>query len=114
MAEFDRFTKSSECNDLGLVKRKRIPKPLMELGICLHLAELSLSNTVQELEKFGLDRTEKSVHDWVHKAGFEKATDPSPHKIALDESVIMIDGEQFRHDFAPISKPTKSSLPASI
>ena len=95
MAEIVRLTESSDWIDLGFVERERTPKPLMELGIRLHLAGLSLSNTVRELEKFGLDRTEKAVHDWVHKAGFEKATDSSPHQIALDESVIKIDGEQF-------------------
>ena len=57
MAEIVRFTESSDWIDLGFVERERTPKPLMELGIRLHLAGLSLSNTVRELEQLGVQRS---------------------------------------------------------
>ena len=57
MAEIVRLTESSDWIDLGFVQRERTPKPLMELGIRLHVAGLSLSNTISELEKFGVQRT---------------------------------------------------------
>jgi putative transposase len=96
MAEIVRLTESSDWIDLGFVQRERTPKPLMELGIRLHVAGLSLSSTISELEKFGVQRTRKAVHDWVHKADLQPNADRStPNHVALDETVIRIDGEQF-------------------
>ena len=37
----------------------------MRLGIRLYLAGPSLSNTISELAKFGVERSRKAVHDWV-------------------------------------------------
>jgi len=59
----------------------------MKLGIRLHLAGLSLSNTIRELEKFGVKRSRKAVHDWVQKADLQPADDANPDHIALDETV---------------------------
>ena len=67
----------------------------MELGIRLHLAGLSLSNTISELEKFGVQRSRKAVHDWVQKVDLQPASDASPDHVALDETVIRINGQQF-------------------
>jgi putative transposase len=67
----------------------------MELGIRLHLSKLLLSNTISELEKFGVERSRKAVHDWVQKANLQPANDASPDHIALDETVIRINGQQF-------------------
>ena len=67
----------------------------MELGIRLHLAGLSLSNTISELKKFGVERSRKAVHDWVQKADLQPASDGSPDHVALDETVIRINGQQF-------------------
>jgi len=52
----------------GFVGREATPKLLMKLGIQLHLAGLSLSNTVLVLEIFGVSRARPIVHNWVHKA----------------------------------------------
>jgi hypothetical protein len=41
---------------VGFVEREATPRLLMKLGIQLHLAGLSLSNTVSILEIFGVDR----------------------------------------------------------
>jgi len=67
----------------------------MELGIRLHLAGLSLSNTVREFEKFGVERSWKTVYDWVQKADRQPATDANPNHVALDETVIRIDNQQY-------------------
>lgn len=96
MAEIVRLTECSDCIDLGFVERERTPKPLMELGIRLHLAGLSLSDTVSELETFGVERSRKAVHDWVQKAEIDTDETTSPDQIALDETVVKIDGERFR------------------
>ncbi len=64
----------------------------MTLGIRLHLAGLSLSNTISELEKSSVQRSRKAVHDWVQKADLRPASDASPDHIALDETVIRVNG----------------------
>jgi len=95
MAEITRLSGHSDWIELDFVERERTPSELMELGIRLHLAGLSLLNTVSELEKFGVERSRKAVHDWVHKADLQPASDASPDQIALDETVIRINGQQF-------------------
>ena len=67
----------------------------MELGIRLHLAGLSLSNTVSELDTFDVERSRKAVHDWVQKADLRPADDATPDQIALNETVIRINGQQY-------------------
>ncbi len=62
----------------------------MELGIRLHLAGLSLSNTVRELENFGAERSRKAVHYWIHKCDLQPAVDEEPNHVALDETVIQL------------------------
>ncbi|ELY75343.1 transposase [Natrinema pallidum DSM 3751] len=66
----------------------------MEFGIRLHLAGLSLSNTVRELEKFGVKRSRKAVDDWVQKADLQPATDANPNHVAIGETVIRIEEQQ--------------------
>jgi putative transposase len=95
MAEIARLSGCSEWIELEFVERERTPSELMELGIRLHLAGLSLSNTVSELEKFGVERSRKAVHDWVQKADLQPASDASPDHVALDETVIRVNGQQF-------------------
>jgi len=45
MAEFDRLGGGIEWIDLEFVERERTPRQAIEVGIQLHLAGLSLSNT---------------------------------------------------------------------
>ena len=45
----------NEWTDLEFVERERTLSELMQLGIRLRLAVLSLSNTIRKLEKFGSD-----------------------------------------------------------
>lgn len=68
----------------------------MELGIRLHLAGLSYSDTVSELEKFDVTRNRKAVHDWIQRVDLETGEDESPHQVALDETLVKIDGEIYR------------------
>jgi len=80
---------------LDFVERERTPRRLMELGIRLHLAGLSLSNIVNELERFGVQRSRKAVHDWVQKADSQPTSDETPNQIAVDETVIRINDQQY-------------------
>lgn len=95
MPEIARLSGDSEWIDLSFVERERTPPRLIELGIRLHLAGLSLSNTISELEKFGVDRSRKAVHDWVQKADLQPASGAQPEQVALDETVIQVNDQQF-------------------
>jgi putative transposase len=95
MAEITRLSGCSDWIDLEFVERQRTPPQLMKIGIRLHLAGLSLSNTVRELEKFGVQRSRKAVHDWVQKANLQPADGATPNHVALDETVIRVNGEQY-------------------
>ncbi|MFC6764368.1 IS6 family transposase [Natrinema soli] len=95
MPKIDRLSGCSDWIDLCFVERERTPRQLMELGIRLHLAGLSLSNTVRELEKFGVERSRKAVYDWVHKCDLQPAVDEEPNHVALDETVIQLDDHRY-------------------
>ena len=95
MAEITRLSGSSDWIELDFVERERTPRRLMELGIRLHLAGLSLSNTISELEKFGVQRSRKAVHDWVQKADLQPVSGKAPNQIALDETVIRINDQKY-------------------
>ncbi len=95
MAEIARLVGRSGWIDTGFVKRERTPEPAMKLGIQSHLAELSLSNTVSLLENLGVERSRKAIHDWVQKADLQPTEGRSPNHIALDETVIRINSQQY-------------------
>lgn len=95
MAELTRLSGGSDCIELGFVKREATPELLMKLGIRLHSAGLSLSNTVAELDRFGVDRSRSTVHNWVQKAGLQPDEGRCPDHVALDETVIQIDDQQY-------------------
>ncbi len=81
--------------ELGFVERERTPKLLMKLSIQLHLAGLSLSNTVSILEMFGVERARPTVHNWVHKADLQPEDGQSPDHVAVDETVIQLNDEKY-------------------
>jgi putative transposase len=95
MPEIVRLSGASDWIELDFVERERTPSRLMELGIRLHLAGLSLSNTIRELEKFGVKRSRKAVHDWVQKTDLQPSDNESPNQVALDETVIRIAGQKY-------------------
>jgi putative transposase len=67
----------------------------MALGIQTHVAGLSLSNTVELLDSLGVQRSRKAIHDWVQKADLQPKSGRTPNQIALDETVIRINDQQF-------------------
>jgi len=81
--------------DLEFVEREATPQFLMKLSIQLHLAGLSLSNTVSILEIFGVERARSTVHNWVHKADLQPKSGQNPDHVAVDETVIRLNNEQY-------------------
>ena len=90
-----RLTGSIDQIDLEFVEREATPDLLMKLGIQLHLAGLPLSNTVCILELFGVERARSTVHNWVHKADLQPKDGQSPDHVAVDETVIRLNGQQY-------------------
>jgi transposase-like protein len=95
MPENDRLNGCLDEIELGFVERESTPKLLMKLGIQLHLAGLSLSNTVLILEIFGVERARSTVHNWVHKADLQPQSGQNPDHVAVDETVIQLNDEQY-------------------
>jgi transposase-like protein len=67
----------------------------MKLGVQLHLAGLSLSNTVSILEIFRVERARFTVPNWVRKADLQPASGRSPDHVAVDETVIQLGNEGY-------------------
>jgi len=57
VAKITRLSGRSDWIELDFVERERTPGELMQLGVRLCLAGLSLSNTIREREKFGVKRS---------------------------------------------------------
>ena len=95
MPKISRLSGHRDWIDLDFVERERTPEPAMALGIQSHVAGLSLSNTVELLESLGVQRSRKAIHDWVQKANLQPESGKSPTQIALDETVIRINDQQF-------------------
>ncbi|WP_423998662.1 IS6 family transposase [Haloarcula salina] len=95
MPEISRLSGNRDWIDLDFVERERTPESAMALGIQSHVAGLSLSNTVELLEDLGVNRSRKAIHDWVQKADLQPKSGKSPNQIALDETVIRINDQQF-------------------
>jgi transposase-like protein len=93
--ENDRLDSCSNETELGFVEREATPKLLMKLGIQLHLAGLSLSDTGSILEIFGVSRARSTVHNWVHKTELQPEAGRSPDHVAVDETVIQLNNEQY-------------------
>jgi len=90
-----RLSGSIDQINLEFVEREATPRLLMKLGIQLHLAGLSLSNTVSILEIFGVERARSTVHNWVHKADLQPESGRSPDHVAVDETVIRLNDENY-------------------
>jgi putative transposase len=95
MAEIARLSSSNDWIGVDFVGRERTPEPAMKLGIQMHLAGLSLSNTISILDGSGVQRSRKAVHDWVQKADLQPDGGAAPNHVALDESVIRINDQQY-------------------
>ncbi|WP_367176309.1 IS6 family transposase [Haloarcula rubripromontorii] len=95
MSENASLSGSIDQINLDFVEREATPRLLMKLSIQLHLAGLSLSNTVSALEIFGVQRVRSTVHNWVHKADLQPKDGRSPDHIAVDETVIQLNDEKY-------------------
>ena len=95
MPEISLLVARSDWIDMEFVERERTLEPAMKLGIQSHLAGLSLSNTVSLLADLGVERSRKAVHDWVQKADLRPTDGRSPNHVALDETVIRINSQQY-------------------
>ena len=95
MPEIARLSGNSDWIDLDFVERQRTPEAAMKLGIQIHLAGLSFSNTISVVEKLGVQRSRKAVHNWVQKADLQPTSGKAPDQVAVDETVIRINGEQY-------------------
>jgi len=67
----------------------------MRLSVQLHLAGLLLSNIVSVLKIFDVQRTRSTAHNYVHKADLQPISGRSPTHIAIDETMIQLDDEQY-------------------
>lgn len=108
MHKTTRLKPDSMAVELDFVDAVHTPKPVMEFAIELHLAGLSLSDTVVFIERFGISRARSTVHNWVKKADLEPRGGCSPEKVALDETVIKIDGE--RHWLVGAVEPSTNRI----
>ncbi len=95
MLEIDRLNGDSDRIELGFVEREATPEPAMKLGIRLHLAGLSLSNTISILDRLGVQRCCSTVHNWVQKADLQPKGGADPDHVAVDETVIQLNDERF-------------------
>jgi len=99
--------------ELGFVEREATPEFLMRLSIQLHLSGLSLSNTVRVLEVFGVQRARSTVHNWVHKADLQPESGKKPDHVAVDETVIQLNDEQYWL-YAAVDPKTNELLHTSL
>jgi len=81
MAEITYLNDCSGWLELDFVKLEQTPNKTMKFGIRLYLVRLSFSNTISELGKFGIQRSQKVVHNWVQKADLQPASDTSPNHV---------------------------------
>ncbi|MDL0123106.1 IS6 family transposase [Halobacterium salinarum] len=94
MTEFDRLKRGNGWVDLTFVERERTPREIIEVGIQLHIAGISLSNTKQFLERLGVERSRTAIHNWVQKTDVQPSSDAEPNHIAVDETVIQLNAER--------------------
>jgi putative transposase len=108
MPEIERLDGRSGWIDLEFVERERTPESIIEVGIQLHVAGLSLSNTKQILERLGVKRSRTAIHNWVQKADVQPRSDAEPNHIAVDETVIQVNDE--RHWLYAAVDPTANEI----
>ena len=93
MPENTRFSGIIDQIELSFVEREATPRLLMKFGSHLHLAGLSLSNTVSILEIFGVECARSTVHNWVDKADLQPESGRCPDQVTVDETVIRVNDE---------------------
>lgn len=95
MLEIVRIDRDSDRFELDFLEREVTPEPAIKLSIQLHLAELSLSDTVSILDKLGVERCRTAVHNRVKKADLQLLDCADPDHVAVDDTVIQVNDERF-------------------
>ena len=67
----------------------------MKFSIQLHLADISLSDTVSIFDVFGVNRARSTIHNWVHKAELQLESGRTPDHVAVDGTVIRLNDERY-------------------
>jgi putative transposase len=109
MNEFERLRGRNSWIDLEFIERERTPHEVVEIGIHLHVAGLSLSSTKQILERLGVKRSRTAIHNWVQKACLQPSCDGAPNHVAVDETVIQVNDE--RHWLFAAVDPEANEIP---
>ena len=91
----DRLTVPSDFPELRFVEREATPEPAMKFGIHLHLAGLSLADTVSVLENLDVKRCRSTMHNWVQKAELQPTDGRNPNYVAIDETVIQVNDQRY-------------------
>jgi len=113
MLEIARLNGGSDCFELDFLEREATPEPAMKLGIRLHLAGLSLSDTVSILDRLGVERCRTTVHNWVQKADLQPLDGANPDHVVVDETVIQLNDERFWL-YAAVDSDTNRLLHAKL
>ena len=95
MPKFDRLSEGIAWIDLSFVERDRTPRWAIEVGICYHLAIMSLREVSNFLGEYGIDRSHVAIHNWVHKADLQPISTVSENQLAVDEKMTRLHGQQF-------------------
>ena len=95
MPKSNRLVGCSDWPELEFVEREATPESAMKLGIQLHLAGLSLSDTVSVLGGLGVDRCRTTVHNWIQKADLQPTEGYDPNYVAVDETVIRVNDQRY-------------------
>jgi transposase-like protein len=95
MPEITRLVGRIGCFELDFVEREATPEPAMKLGILLHLAGLSFTNTISIFYILGVDRCRSTVHNWVQKSDLQPPSGADPNHVAVDETVIQLNNNRF-------------------
>jgi len=94
-AKNPRLSGSSDWIDLSFVEREQTPRQLIEVGIRLHLADLSLSNTIQRLYIFVSNGVARRSTIGFTSAIYSRQRMMKPNHVALDETVIQLDEHRY-------------------
>lgn len=95
MPEIALLIGGSDCFELDLLEREATPEPTMKLSIRLHLAKLSLSNTVLIIHMLDVDCCRSTLHNWVQKADLQPLDGANPDHVAVDETVVQLNDGRF-------------------
>ena len=77
------------------MERRRTPEWAIQVGIRCHLAGMSLRDASQFLDELGVNRSHVAIHDWVHKADLQPISTVTADRLAVDEKVIRINGDDY-------------------